>query len=144
MKITHLLVSVAIFTSFISCSSDSTDDVPQAVTPTNVQANATNGTWRITLYMDDNKNETTNYTGYIFTFNTNGAATAVKNAETKNGTWSSYVDDGKVKFQIAFGNLPPLDEISDDWNILELTGNKIKLEDISGDGSKDYLTFEKN
>lgn len=144
MKIVNFLIGAVLLVTFISCSSDSTDDVPQIVSPENVTSNATVSTWRITLYMDDNKNETSDYTGYIFTFNANGSATAVKNAVTKNGNWSTFRDDSKVKFLINFGDLPPLDEISDDWDVLEITSNRIKLEDTSGDGSKDYLTFEKN
>lgn len=144
MKIVNFLISAVILVTFLSCSSDSTDDVPQTVSPANVQSNATVGTWRITLYMDDNKNETSDYNGYIFTFNANGTATAVKNSVTKNGTWSSFMDDGKVKFLLNFGDILPLDEISDDWDVIEITTNRIKLEDTSGDGSKDYLTFEKN
>ena len=36
-------------------------------------------------------------------------------------------------------------EISDDWNVIERTDTKIKLQDISGgNGGTDYLTFEKN
>jgi hypothetical protein len=128
----------------ISCSSDSTDDLPQTINPSNVQNIASTSSWRITSYLDNNKNETSDYTGYVFTFNANGSATAVKNSQTTNGIWSSYLDDGKVKFDINFGVTAPLEEISDDWDVLEITANKIRLEDTSGDGTKDFLTFEKN
>jgi hypothetical protein len=37
-----------------------------------------------------------------------------------------------------------LAEIVDDWDIIEFNGNIIKLKDISGgDGSVEYLTFER-
>lgn len=144
MKIVNFIINVVILVTLLSCSSDSTDDVPQTITPANVQTNATAGSWRITLYMDENKNETSDYNGYVFTFNINGSATAVKNSVSKTGSWTSFMDDGKVKFLINFGGLPPLDEISDDWDVVKLTGNKIMLEDTSSDGSEDFLTFEKN
>ena len=138
-----LFLPILIFV-LISCSNDSTDDLPQTINPTNVQNIAITSNWRVTSYLDDNKNETSDYTGYVFTFNVNGSATAVKNNQTTNGTWSSFTDSNKVKFLINFGLTAPLEEISDDWDVIEITPQKIRLEDTSGDGSKDFLTFEKN
>ena len=68
-----------------SCSSnDSSSTDPQVVNPTNVQTTAVIDTWRITNFMDGTRNETSNYTGYVFTFLANGSATAVKNSITTN------------------------------------------------------------
>ena len=41
-----------------------------------------------------------------------------------------------------YGTIPPLDELADDWDVLEVTQDIIRLKDISGgDGSEDFLTF---
>lgn len=136
---------VIILTISLSCSNDSDNDLPLTIAPSTVEDIMTKGTWRITLYMDDNKNETSDYTGYSFTFNANKSVTALKNAQTTTGNWSSFNDSGKVKFLINFGDIFPLDEISDDWDVKLLTSQKIELEDISGgDGTIDKLTFQKN
>ena len=39
----------------------------------------------------------------------------------------------------------PFEEISEDWRVISRTTTKIELKHISGgDGSTDYLTFEKD
>jgi hypothetical protein len=102
------------------------------------------GTWYITYFTDDNNNETSYFNGYNFTFNNNGTTTAVKIGVTTNGTWSTYIDSGENKFELSFDGVT-LDEIEDDWRIIEFSETQIRLKDVSGgDGSTDYLTFTKN
>lgn len=103
----------------------------------------TNGTWYISYYFDD-VDETSNYNGYNFTFNMNGTSIAIKNATSINGTWSNYIDSGQEKLELAFDGLT-LDELEDDWKIIEFSSNIIKLKDVSGgNGETDYLYLTKN
>lgn len=104
----------------------------------------TSGTWYISYYLEDDDDETSDFNGYTFTFNTNGTSTAVRNSMTTNGTWSTFVDSGQNKLDLIFDGLA-LDEIEDDWRIIEYSNTQIRLKDVSGgDGSTDYLTFTKN
>lgn len=107
------------------------------------------GTWRITYFYDTDKDETANFTGYNFTFGS--SLTATKSSTTYTGTWSvtdsnsndDTMDD--LHFNILFTAPPDFEDLSDDWEILEMTDTKIKLIDVSGGGGgTDYLTFEKN
>lgn len=103
----------------------------------------TNGTWYISYYFDD-ADETSNYNGYNFTFNINGTSIAIKNSTSINGTWSNYIDSGQEKLELVFDGLT-LDELEDDWRIIEFSSNIIKLKDVSGgNGGTDYLYFTKN
>jgi len=103
----------------------------------------TSGTWRITYFFDD-QDETSNYSGYNFTFNTNGTSIAIKNTTIINGAWSAYMDSGNQKLNIAFDGVV-LDGIEEDWKVVEFTSTSIRLKHISGgDGSTDYLYFTKN
>ena len=52
-------------------------------------------------------------------------------------------DDGQTELELFFGEASPLDELDEDWEILEATSEIIRLRDESGDGSLDYLTFER-
>ena len=102
-----------------------------------------NGTWYISYYFDD-VDETSNYSGYNFTFNMNGTSIAIKNSTSINGTWSNYIDSGQEKLELAFDGLT-LDELEDDWKVIEFSSNIIKLKDVSGgNGGTDYLYFTKN
>jgi hypothetical protein len=133
------------------CSDD--NDTTNTADPTPVINTVNQGTWRITLYEDNGVNETNNYANYIFTFNSNGVLTAV-NTNTYNGTWSVTAsnsnDDSQddLDFNIAFLAPAPsafTDDLTDDWDIISYTANKIQLIDVSGgNGGTDYLTFEKN
>lgn len=102
------------------------------------------GSWYISYFTEDDDNETAYFNGYNFTFNTNGTTTAVKNGVTTNGTWSTYVDSGENKLDLSFDGAI-LDEIEEDWRIIEFSATQIRLKHISGgNGGTDYLTFTKN
>ena len=101
----------------------------------------TTGVWYVDYFFDD-YDETDNYAGYEFTFALDGTAQAIKSGIVVDGTWA-LVDD--FKFDLFFGIYPPLDELDEDWEILEASADLIKLKHISAsDGSTDYLTFGRN
>lgn len=108
------------------------------------------GDWEITYFYDTDSDETTNYSGYTFTFDNTGSLTATNGSNTYTGTWSviddSSSDDSSddIDFNIFFYNPANFAELSDDWGIVSHTSAKIELIDISGgNGETDYLTFEK-
>ena len=152
LRLVSILALVYVLNVASMCSSDD-DNSNTSADPTPVISTVTSGTWRITLYEDNGVNETNNYANYIFTFNSNGVLTAV-NTTTYNGTWSVTAsnsnDDSQddLDFNIAFLAPAPsafTDDLTDDWDIISYTANKIQLIDVSGgNGGTDYLTFEKN
>jgi hypothetical protein len=110
-----------------------------------------NGTWRITYFFDSDTDETTNFSGYSFTFGASDLLTATNVTNTYTGSWnisdSSSDDDSPddLDFNIIFTNPDNFEELSEDWEVLSSTSVKIELRHVSGgDGSTDYLTFEKN
>ena len=146
------LFAVALLT--VSC--DSNDDPANTLADVNaaeLQATAQQGQWRITYYFDSDKEETSDYAGYVFTFGSDGTVTATNGTIEVAGTWSvtdsnssddSPDDSSDVDFNLFFTAPPDFEELSDDWDILEYSASRIKLIDVSGgDGSTDYLTFEK-
>lgn len=152
LKLISFLSLIFVFNVASMCSDD--DNSNTAADPSPVINTVTSGTWRITLYEDSGINETTNYSNYIFTFNTNGVLTAA-NSTSFNGTWSvtssnSNDDnpDNDLDFNIAFVAPAPnsfTDDLTDDWDVISHTANRIQLVDVSGgNGGTDYLTFEKN
>lgn len=149
------LVVVALLLSSLtisSCASD--DDNNQEQTGqqiSQIKSILTSGTWIITEYIDSGTDETNHFAGFNFTFNNNGVLTADKASESYEGTWSitnSNSDDDStddLDFNIAFNVSNDLDDLTDDWNLLSHSSNKIELIDISGgNGGTDSVTFEKN
>ena len=149
IKIILVLAVLFVLNVASMCSDD--DDSPTNVNQTQVINTVISGTWRITNYVDSGVNETTNFTGYNFTFGSNNVLTAVGNGLTISGTWSvtdtNSNDDtlNDLDFNIAFTSPANFLELSDDWDIVSRTDTKIQLIDVSGgNGVTDYLTFEKN
>jgi hypothetical protein len=130
----------------VACKDDNSKDSNQI----KVVNTATAGTWRITYYFDTDTDETAKFSGYNFTF-TNGTVTATNGTNTYTGTWSitdsnsndDTMDD--LHFNLAFTSPANFADLTDDWEILEITDTKMRLTDVSGgNGGTDFLTFEKN
>ena len=109
----------------------------------NFAAILTNGTWHVSYYFDDS-DETLNYKGYNFTFNSNGTIMVVKEKNTIAGNWSTFVNSGQNIFLLKFDD-SRLDELKDDWKITEFTSTNVRLKNKNAsDGATDYLYFTKN
>ncbi|MDX1285518.1 MAG: hypothetical protein R3182_10920, partial [Draconibacterium sp.] len=98
----------------------------------------TTGIWYVDYFFDD-YDETDNYAGYEFTFALDGTAQSVKSGVVISGTWALVEN---FRLDLFFGSSVPLNELDEDWEIIEANAEFIKLKHISGsDGSIDYLTF---
>ncbi len=138
----------------LSCDSNDDPVNPAAdANPAELQSMAQDGQWRITYYFDTDKEETDNYAGFVFTFAADGTVNATNGTSEVSGTWSvtdsdslddSPDDSSDVDFNLFFAAPPDFEELSDDWDVMEYTSGRIRLIDVSGgDGSTEYLTFEK-
>lgn len=101
----------------------------------------TSGTWFVSYYFEDD-DETTDYAGYVFTFNGAGTISVLKSGNTTSGTWSNFLDSGVQKLDLTFSD-DNLDDLEEDWRVIEYNANLIKLKDGSGDDAE-YLYFSKN
>ena len=138
-KANFFLIALSIIL-FASCSKSS-----DSISTTTVNNTVVSGTWRITYYWDTDHEETSNYSGYAFTFSSGNTLTAVNGGTTVSGTWTTMLDDSKTKLVISFATPANFAKISNDWHVIERTDTKIRMQDVSGGGSgTDYLTFEKN
>ena len=141
-----------IATAFSSCTDEDDTVVNNSVDPTPVINVVNNGTWRITFYEDSSVDETSNFTGYNFSFGAGNVLTATNGTNTYSGTWSvtsdNSLDDSPsndLDFNIAFAAPANFADLTDDWNIISYTATKIQLIHVSGGGGgTDNITFEKN
>ena len=145
-----------VFIILISCllvtaCTDNNDDTPNDTTQNQIEDNVVTSTWRITKYIDSDTDETSDYTGYNFTFGTNQVLTASNGVNNYIGTWSisdsNSNDDSHddLDFNIFFASPEDFEELSDDWDFISQSSTKIELIDISGgSGETDLLTFERN
>ena len=153
------LMMIALFISCSSDDSDSNNNSPDNGTSADqVSANMESGNWRITYFFDTDQDETSDFAGWVFSFNSDGTLVASKNGDTVEGTWSveddssnsSSDDDGNSSDDDDFNIFFPVpassdfEDLNDDWDIIRYSANKIELTDVSGgNGGTDFLTFEK-
>ncbi len=149
-----LMMSFSLMSS--TCSSSDDDGSPDDNSAVIAQINSTvqTGTWRITSFIDSGNDETSNFSGYNFTFNSNGSLVADNGSTTISGTWSITDDDNSdddsssssdIDFNIGFSSPNDFAELSEDWHITSRTGTRIELIHVSGgNGGTDTLTFEMN
>lgn len=95
-------------------------------------------TWHISYYWDQ-KDETTNYSPYIFMFNSDGSFMGHTSTNMIIGSW--VIANNHLTIQ--FGSDPLLIKLNKSWLILEKTGSSIKLKD-DNPTQDDQLTFVKN
>lgn len=132
------------------CSSD--DNSSSSTDPTPVITIVSQGTWRITSYVDSGTNETSHFTGYNFTFGASSLLTATNGTNTYPGTWSVVTDttnddnpSSNLDFNIAFASPVDFADLTDDWDVVSYTATTISLIDVSGgNGGTDTLVFTKN
>ena len=117
MKAMRNLFILAILTATLVSCTRSTDN-------TTLTTAATVGNWKVSLFQEE-KDETSDYAGWTFTFESNGTATAIKGSATVTGSWALK----ESKFKLDFGADNILRHISDDWIIIEKTDTSIKLKD---------------
>ena len=144
-----LLLLTFVVTLF-ACSGgdDELNSINQSISQINQTVSS--GDWIITYFFDTDSDETSNFSGFIFRFNVDGSLVAVNGNVTHNGTWSitnsNSADDSNddVDFNITFASPAEFTDLSDDWDIIDISDSKIELIDISGgNGGTDYLTFER-
>ncbi|WP_460219578.1 hypothetical protein [Psychroserpens sp. MEBiC05023] len=148
-----LMLSFSLMSS--TCSSDDDDGSPNdnSIEITEIENTVISGTWQITSYIDSGDNETNDFNGYDFTFETNGTLTANNGVTTYTGTWSvtdsssSSSSSDDIDFNIFFpvSEDNDFEDLNDDWDIVMYSSTVIDLLDVSGgNGGTDILTFEKN
>ena len=134
VKTTMLILVLVLATR---CTNDPVLPDPSA---TNIQ-NETG--WRVTWFWDQDKEETSDFSDYTFYFHANGTLEAKQGSASVSGTWRTTTDDGSQRLVLSLSTLKPLSELNDDWIILEMNNNVIRLKD-DNEAHLEELHFEAN
>lgn len=93
----------------------------QSVAPTNA--------WRIGLMIEEGFDLTQNFEGLEFRFSEGGALEASKNGISISGRWRLRQDSPQDELYIYFPNGTVLEELDEDWYVVENSENRMVLED---------------
>jgi hypothetical protein len=80
-------------------------------------------------------NETSEFSGYTFDFQVGGKFVAKFSGRTVEGTWNENSNSKKLDIKIS--GEKKLDDISDDWLLLEKTDTSIKLRDENSSSNEE-------
>lgn len=124
-----------------SCSTSFSDSIAQINADTASLSGS--GAWKVTKFVEDGKNETSDYSSQEFYFEDEGQFRVVgADGSTYKGTWARTTDDGLPRLVIRISGTKDLEEIDDDW-VLELFNETvIELRDDNL-ASKEVLHFER-
>ncbi len=127
MKKASLLFSTLALLTLMAlnaCTNSNDDNLPNSNVTNQL---TTSGDWKVSYYWDKDKDETNDFSGYSFLFKDNGVLEALKNGVVSTGTWQ--VNSSSNKLIIFMGATNPLENLNDDWIIVEKTNSVIKLKD---------------
>ncbi len=142
------ILSLLVFFVF-SCEKSEDDDLQNTgISVTEIKANAESGTWIVSLFEEEGMDETADFAGFGFAFNSGGVLRVVNGDNSITGAWSITTDDDSseedIDFNIFFASPINFTELSEDWDIVSYSDTRIELKDIGeGNDSTDRLIFEK-
>jgi hypothetical protein len=112
-----------------------------------ISSNIQQGKWKISYFLISKSDKTSDFNGYIFTFNIDNTVTAIQGANgSANGTWSivQNTNSGGERLVLNFGNQFYFQQLNGEWFANRNDYNRISLENLVGSsGNTDYLTFDK-
>jgi len=155
-RIGIIMITVAFLVLLTACANKDDDGVLVSMSAEQLQSIVQSTNWEITYFYDTDHEETSNFSGYSFSFNEDGTLVAVNGNTTVTGTWSindnsgsSSDDDGNSStndndLNIFFASPEEFEDLTDDWDIISISNDQIELIDVSGgNGGTDYLTFSR-
>jgi hypothetical protein len=131
MKTTVKLILIALTISLVSCSKSNDNNV----TPSNTnKTEQVTGNWTVNYYLDSGKEESSDFAGYTFAFNSGDVLEAINGATTFTGTWtigssSSKDDISSNRLVITISGNKVMQKLQHDWLIVKITTNAIWLRD---------------
>ncbi len=140
-KILSLTLALSLIFMLSSCSTSLSDSIAQINADTASLSGS--GAWKVTKFVEDGKNETSDYSSQKFYFEDEGEFRVVgADGSTYKGTWARTTDDGLPRLVIRVAGTEDLEEIDDDWVLELLDQNVIKLRDDNL-ASREELRFER-
>lgn len=140
----HLsIILLAVVVLFSACKTEDNNVNPSGGGNNNSGVLVTGANWRVSYFYDNDKDETSDFSGYTFEFRSDNTLVANNGSNTISGTWNETVDDNLPRLVIQLNTTnDKLDELNDDWVVESKTASEIKLKDDNPDRNE-QLHFTK-
>ena len=114
---------------FAACTSIEQYTVAKATTPI-----VTQGSWKVNLFMDTNKDKTNDFAGYTFRFNISGDVQAIRNGVEVKGHWAEDNISQGVTLDLDTED-PALVRLNNYWTITSASNAQVGLQNNGNSAS---------
>lgn len=129
--ITTLTLTVLLF---VGCS--------KYTTPRKVEKRLVEGSWKISTFTVDGISIGESYSTYIFSFGESGGV-SVKGGVLANGNWEMGLIKDPAVIYLSFPAVGGLEYLADDWQVLEMKKDQMRLKRNDSSGLSSTLVFKK-
>jgi hypothetical protein len=144
MKILSFLLLTIVAIIAVSCKKDAQQVSSSNTTADTQKAVVVSNAWKVSFFIEKGVDQTSDFSTYIFQFNSDGSAVANSSGigilyygswSLKQASNSGYDDSGnhssgdENKLIISLSGNHHMDEISEDWKIIKLTSSEMWLMD---------------
>jgi len=119
---------------FVGCS--------KYTTPRKVEKRLVEGTWKISIFTMGGESIVENYATDKFTFAESGKI-SVKGGVLANGSWEMGLIKDPAVIYLSFPAVGGLEYLADDWQVLEMKKDMMRLKRNDSSGLSSTLVFEK-
>ena len=122
---------------------DKGDDLAANTDVATVQSSLQVDRWNVTYFFDEGVDRTTDFSGFLIAFNSNGSISAVNNLFTVSGNWSVAKDGNFSEVNITFPSPASFQRLTKDWRVNTNTLSRVSMQKVKADGTSAFLTIEK-
>ncbi|WP_394747190.1 hypothetical protein [Spongiimicrobium salis] len=121
------------------CEANGDDDIPE------IRNILFGGAWTVAQYMNDGVDQTSAYEGYSLAFDQDNRVTVSEGSDPiLEGLWRVLRDNEQfLKVFLNFEGNTLFEELTDDWDFVSITTNRIELKDTDEYGHLRTLVLEK-
>jgi hypothetical protein len=84
---------------------------------------------QISEFVENGENKTSNFSTYVFKFDSEGSVVASNSNGNIEGTYLVFKDDGRTELKMVFPLNYPFIELTDDWYFVTIQNNIIQFSD---------------
>jgi hypothetical protein len=109
-------------------------------TDENLIQNLSVGQWRISSFLLNGVNQTSDFDGKNFVFYPSGQSEVFRGTQLLGqGNWSTAVVDGRIKLQLTFSPDSEFEILNGEWFQIHIVLNRIKIVKSEQDSTKELL-----
>ncbi|MGD1893646.1 MAG: hypothetical protein ACFB15_24015 [Cyclobacteriaceae bacterium] len=134
---------------FFACDDDDNGPSSSASDPQPIATEEVTGNWRVTLFRDDNEDETDDFAGLTFEFQDDGDLVISDGNRNATAQWSITNNNRRIQIDLddddfsVFDDRDELDDLDDDWIVVEKSANLLYLREEDDDAERDEVRFER-